>query len=112
MAERGIAEAPLPISTGRVHVLKIEGPFYADVISGRKRFEARSDDRHFQIGDVLRLREWTADRWQYTGRCVDVRVVYILSGERFGIQYGYVVMGIEVDWQTMLAEPAEEGDRG
>jgi hypothetical protein len=84
----------------RTHRLKTwPGPFQA-VLDGRKRFEVRKDDRGFDVGDELFLREWEPDgtfTGYYTDRSVLVRVTYLLEGERWGIERGFVVMGIELD---------------
>lgn len=41
------------------HELKTWPDPFAAIVSGRKRFEYRRDDRGYAIGDSLRLREWT-----------------------------------------------------
>jgi len=40
------------------HELKIRPQFYEYVVSGRKTFEYRKNDRGFQPGDIVVLREW------------------------------------------------------
>jgi hypothetical protein len=84
----------------RTHRLKTwPGPFQA-VLDGRKRFEVRRDDRGFSVGDELLLCEWEPDgiaTGYYSGKRVMVRVTYLLEGERWGIERGFVVMGIELD---------------
>lgn len=40
------------------HELKIEPRFYARVADGSKTFEIRDNDRGFQFGDAVILREW------------------------------------------------------
>lgn len=87
----------------RRHDLKCwPGPFEA-TRDGTKTFEWRKDDRGFEVGDELLLREWNpserigwageyvADR---TGRWCLVKVTYILRG-RFDVPAGYCVMAIE-----------------
>ncbi len=65
-------------------------------MSGEKTFEVRRDDRGFQIGDILRLKEYIADENKYTTRYIDAEVTYILYGGQFGIETGYVVMGLKI----------------
>lgn len=38
--------------------LKIAPKYFAEVYVGRKTFELRKNDRDFQVGDFVRLREW------------------------------------------------------
>ena len=38
------------------HELKIYPKYFEDVISGKKTFEVRKNDRKFNIGDILILR--------------------------------------------------------
>lgn len=40
------------------HDLKIEPQYYARVKDGSKTYEVRYNDRHFQKGDTVTLREW------------------------------------------------------
>jgi hypothetical protein len=79
---------------GREHELKCWPPFFQAILEGDKNFEVRKNDRGFQAGDVLRLREWDPKKVanNYTGRDFPMVVTYVLSG--FGIQDGYVVMGL------------------
>lgn len=80
-----------------VHDLKCQPPFFDDVVALRKPFEIRKNDRNYQVGDVLRLREYVVgeddfggdDR--YTGRECLRRVSYITGYEQ---RPGFVVMGL------------------
>jgi hypothetical protein len=84
-----------PEATGeRVHELKVLPEFIDAIFDGRKTFEARRDDRGFQVGDVLWLREWLPALNRHGGQEVRVRVTYILRGPGFGVEEGYVVMGL------------------
>ncbi len=38
--------------------------------NGEKPFEVRKNDRDFQEGDLVRLREWRPEAKEYTGRSV------------------------------------------
>ena len=82
------------------HELKTwPGPFEA-MWQEQKRFELRPDDRGFQVGDRLWLREWNPDTGEYTGRELrDVVVKFVLRGktaERFGLRSGYCVMSTHI----------------
>lgn len=76
------------------HELKIYPKYFEAVVSRKKTFEIRKNDRKFCVGDVLLLKEW--DNIKYTGREVKVEVIYLLDDKFIGIQTGYVVMGIEL----------------
>lgn len=82
-----------------IHQLKTEHGFFEDVISGRKTFEVRLNDRDFRVGDFAALNELTQltlppeGKCIETGRCCLVEIVYILNDCRF-LQDRYVVLGI------------------
>nr|WP_052008642.1 DUF3850 domain-containing protein [Listeria aquatica] len=59
----------------KIHPLKILPKYYLDVISGHKCFEIRENDRDFQVGDYVILREW--DGKEYTGSSMKVKITYI-----------------------------------
>jgi len=77
-----------------IHELKTWKEYYEQVFMGRKTFEVRKNDRNFQKGDILILKEWDNEKKEYTGREMARRVIYILSGGQFGIENGFVVMSI------------------
>ena len=77
-----------------VHELKCMPPHFQHVWDDLKLFEVRKDDRGFQPGDQLLLREW-ADATGYSGRMARRSIIYVLrDGTRFGLQDGYVVLGL------------------
>lgn len=76
------------------HELKIYPKYFDDVITGKKTFEIRKNDRHFSVGDILMLKEW--DNIKYSGRKVAAEVVYLINDNFVGIMPGYVVLGIEL----------------
>lgn len=76
------------------HELKTWPEFFERVWSGEKCFELRKDDRGYQGGDMLLLREWSKDH-SYSGRAVRAEVTYMLGGQWPGLAPGYVVMSIK-----------------
>ncbi len=85
--------APVPPT---IHFLKIRPKHFIDVQSGAKKADMRWNDRDFQVGDILRLTEFT-DHHTYSGKFEDVRITHILSGEEFNtaIRDGYVMLSFE-----------------
>jgi ASC-1-like (ASCH) protein len=77
------------------HNLKTRPEFFNELWLGRKTFEVRKDDRDFQVGDTLVLREWNPQSESYTGRDVVSEVTYILQGGQFGVEEGYCVLALK-----------------
>jgi hypothetical protein len=89
------------VREGCSHELKAWPHFFRSVWDGTKTFELRRDDRGYQVGDILLLREYDPDRddlpcgERYTGRELTARVEYILVGGQLGLEEGYVIMSIK-----------------
>ncbi len=86
-----------------VHELKTWPVYFDAVERGEKNFEVRRDDRGFQKGDVVRLlrtrEDHRSDRveYDYNGKpkyALERRITYVLTGGQFGIEPGYVVLGL------------------
>ena len=88
------------------HELKTFPHYWDAVESGEKPFEVRRDDRGFQKGDILvllRMRKTSAGIWEVEREfsshkpiyVLRKKITYILTGGQFGIEPGYVVMGLE-----------------
>lgn len=76
-----------------VHELKILPQYYKDVVSGKKRFELRKNDRDFKVGDILKLREY--ENGEYTGRESYFSISYILKDcSEYGLMDGYCILGL------------------
>lgn len=76
-----------------VHHLKIQKKFLNPILSGKKRFEVRKDDRtpRFSVGDTLLLEE-IGDNQEKSGRTARALVDYIYRGEL--CRPGYCIMSI------------------
>lgn len=80
----------------KVHELKVWDEFMMDLISRKKTFEVRINDRDFHEGDTLLLQGWDKEKKEYTGKVIEAEVPYILYGGKFGIEEGYVVMTVNI----------------
>ena len=76
------------------HELKTWCEYFEEVFMGRKTFELRKDDRGFEVGHFLILKEWDHVKGEYTGRSLARRIRYVLKGGQFGLQEGFVIMSI------------------
>ncbi|EAH0580331.1 DUF3850 domain-containing protein, partial [Listeria monocytogenes] len=59
----------------KTHELKILSEYFWDIAEGRKTFEIRKNDRNFQVGDYLILKEFKEEK--HTGWKITVEVTYI-----------------------------------
>jgi len=77
-----------------VHELKVNREYYVRLVTGDKTFEIRKNDRDFQVGDELHLREWMSKRGEYCdySQTLKFRICYMTS---YMQQEGYVVLGLE-----------------
>lgn len=57
-----------------------------------KPWELRVNDRDFQVGDFLMLREWDPSTEEYTGRNAGGLITYILHGGQLGLPENMVIM--------------------
>lgn len=102
----------------RVHDLKVWPENFDALVSGSKPYEVRRDDRDFQVGDSLLLREWRpldglAALFDdgYTGRVVKATITHLTRGPiQFGdgpvlLASGVVVLGISVEEVLELVAP-------
>lgn len=77
------------------HELKCWEPYFTAVADGQKPFEIRRNDRHFRVGDHLRLMSYSSVTDTFTGAEVTCEITYIFVGGMFGVDDDHVVMGIK-----------------
>ena len=86
------------------HELKCWKDPFEVALYDRKHHEIRKNDRGFEVGDEILLKEWIPaprprrddePQGAYTGRDLLVVVTYISRGPEWGIPEGLVVMSIE-----------------
>ena len=78
------------------HDLKCVPKQFQPIWDKRMKAIVRLDDRNYQIGDTVTLKEgWPAinkDKFDYTGRDVSARISYL---DDFGCQHGYVNISLD-----------------
>lgn len=80
----------------KVHELKIGFEFFEAVKDGRKKFEIRKNDRNYQEGDILILKEYDPLTQLFSGEIIKVEITYMTDWEQ---KDDYVVLGIEEIWE-------------
>lgn len=83
-----------------VHFLKTDPDVFQAAMDGIKPWEMRLDDRGYQAGDVLCLKETRSTGEQmnagapleYTGRDLTLKVVYVMRGPVYGLREGWCIM--------------------
>lgn len=84
----------------QTHELKCTQDYFWAVDCRAKPFEVRRDDRSFQKGDKLILKEVRRSTsgdvlsGKLTGNEIERKITYVLTGGQFGIEPGYVVLGL------------------
>ena len=95
MAEEEKMET-LPSETGdgrKIHQIRLASMYFDDVVSGKKSFELRKNDRGYKEGDFLEMMEFKDGK--NTGRTVRVLVTYLLESYT-GLEDGYCIMGTKL----------------
>ena len=90
----------------QMHLLKCWGDGFKAIKDGIKTAEWRFDDRIYQPGDWLTLKEYRPAHLKYTGREVTARIYHVQRGPGFGIPEGYAMLSIR------LESPAEQPKKG
>ncbi len=80
------------------HELKTWPEYFQLMVNGDKSFELRKNDRDFQVGQKLILKEYDKDLKEYSGRILHCNISYVLKGdeaEAFGLKKGFCIMGLK-----------------
>ena len=76
------------IDDPKTHELKTWTIYFHLIADGHKSFEVRRNDRDFQMGDVLILKEWEPGPYPpegYTGRELRRVVHWVMSADKLGL---------------------------
>lgn len=74
----------------KVHELKIAPEYFGPVFDGIKTFEIRKNDRGYEIGDLIHLKEF--DDEAFTGKSVIMEITYTTT---YNQEPGYLVFAIK-----------------
>lgn len=77
----------------KTHQIKTDIPYFEDILSGRKCFELRKNDRGYKVGDSLKLLEFNGK--ECTGRVLYADITYLLESYA-GLEDGYCILGIVI----------------
>ena len=77
------------------HHIKSWPEYFQALLDGEKTFEARKNDRDYQAGDFLTIKEYDPAKNAYTGRALHARVHYVLYGGHFGLAPGYCILSLK-----------------
>lgn len=86
----------------KTHELKTWPKPFQAVWDGLKPYEFRLNDRHFEVGDFLVLKEYDNEQKQYTRRIVNADITYITDCGYWSDAYDFVVLGIKITKRDVL----------
>lgn len=95
------------------HELKTDPDHFEELWADRKTSELRFNDRNFQTGDAITLRETQFSSAEmkngktlgYTGRAIHTVITHILTELSPGLKAGYVILSFA---RPMKVEPIAE----
>lgn len=79
----------------KVHHIKVESKFWDRVKIGVKPWEVRLNDRDYQTGDQVVLREWSPIKKEFTEEYKLYNITYLLQGKQYGLKKGYCIFTLE-----------------
>lgn len=87
----------------KIHDLKIKYEYFIDILSGRKTFELRKNDRTYKVGDFISFKivdnpENCSDL-KYVNRFY--KIIYILKDvPEYGLDKDYCILGIQKSYSS------------
>ncbi|WP_312497147.1 DUF3850 domain-containing protein, partial [Anaerosporobacter sp.] len=84
----------LPSDAGqKEHDIKLAAMYFDDVQSGKKSFELIKNDRHYKVGDLLNMHEYSDGK--QTERSIKAEIVYMIEDYN-GLEEGYCILGTKI----------------
>jgi len=91
------------LGASKKHKIKAWLKAFEAMWQGKKRFEYRLNDRNYQQGDTLEIREWDEKKERYTGRILICSVPFIMHSG-FNLPAGYCIMTIGTPQALILKD--------
>lgn len=102
----GLCPSPFAakIKKMKIHVLKTDPEHFSESMNGNKSCELRLDDRNYQNGDYLMLRETRYNHYnmsagmplKYTGRFILAKITNKFYDVSLGLHIGWCLLSIKV----------------
>lgn len=77
------------------HELKTHTEYFQKVVRGTKKAEVRNNDRSFERGDTVALKEFLPELKKFTGSSIHVRITDVTKLDGIGIK-GFVLFSFDV----------------
>ena len=74
-----------------IHKIKTWPPQFGEILNGAKRHEVRNNDRGYQNGDTVIMREWCPEKELYTGAWVQGLITNTTLPGVFGLTDDVIV---------------------
>ena len=86
----------------KIHNLKTDQEAFSAVLCGEKTYEIRYNDRNYQAGDILVLKETKftgvemkqGSPLEFTGRQCGGVITHVLNGPVYGLQEGWAILSL------------------
>ena len=79
----------------KLHELRILPKWFKAMMFEGKDFEIRFNDRRFEVGDCLLMREWD-ELSGYTGNYIKAKIKYVYQGTgEYGVSKECCILGLE-----------------
>lgn len=78
-----------------LHEIKCWPEFFGKIALREKEFELRKNDRDYQVGEIIKIREYVPNKQRYTGSFVLREISYMLTNTEFGLKEGYCILQLK-----------------
>lgn len=94
----------------KLHQIKIEQKYFELILSNRKHFELRKNDRNYKTNDIVLLQEFNYWTQSLTKREILIRIKEVFKDlEKYGLQDGYCIFEFDILTTFINYENFERG---